>query len=37
MGISPDQILINYFGQQKASSEKNNPTDRRVELELFRE
>ncbi len=36
VGIKPEQVLINYFGQQKASSGKDNPTDRRVELELFR-
>jgi outer membrane protein OmpA-like peptidoglycan-associated protein len=37
IGIKPDQILINYFGQQKASSGKDNPYDRRVEIELFRQ
>ncbi|QHT66745.1 OmpA family protein [Rhodocytophaga rosea] len=38
LGIPPEQILINYFGQQKSSSSgKDNPYDRRVELELFRE
>lgn len=36
MGIDPDQILINYYGQQKASSGGKNPHDRRVEVELFR-
>jgi hypothetical protein len=37
MGVQPEQILINYFGQQKSSSTAGNAHDRRVELELFRE
>jgi OOP family OmpA-OmpF porin len=37
LGVQPEQILINYFGQQKSSSTSGNAYDRRVELELFRE
>jgi outer membrane protein OmpA-like peptidoglycan-associated protein len=37
LGVQPEQILINYFGQQKSSSSAGNAYDRRVELELFRE
>jgi outer membrane protein OmpA-like peptidoglycan-associated protein len=37
LGVQPEQILINYFGQQKASSAASSAYDRRVELELFRE
>jgi outer membrane protein OmpA-like peptidoglycan-associated protein len=37
LGVQPEQILINYFGQQKSSSTAGNAYDRRVELELFRE
>jgi outer membrane protein OmpA-like peptidoglycan-associated protein len=37
LGVKPEQILINYFGQQKASASSSSAYDRRVELELFRE
>jgi outer membrane protein OmpA-like peptidoglycan-associated protein len=37
LGVQPQQILINYFGQHKSSSTASNAYDRRVELELFRE
>ncbi len=35
LGVAPERVLVNYFGQAQATEARQNPHDRRVELELY--
>jgi outer membrane protein OmpA-like peptidoglycan-associated protein len=35
LGVAPERVIVNYFGQAQATDAKQNPYDRRVELELY--
>jgi outer membrane protein OmpA-like peptidoglycan-associated protein len=35
LGVAPGRVIVNYFGQAQATDAKQNPYDRRVELELY--
>lgn len=35
LGVAPERVIVNYFGQAQATNAKQNPYDRRVELELY--
>ncbi len=35
LGVAPERVLVNYFGQAQAREARQNPYDRRVELELY--
>ncbi len=35
LGVAPERVLVNYFGQAQARDARQNPYDRRVELELY--
>ncbi len=37
LGIRPNQVLVNYFGQSKAGASTQSPYERRVEIELYLE
>ncbi len=35
LGVAPERVIVNYFGQAQATDAGQNPHDRRVELELY--
>ncbi len=35
LGVAPERVIVNYFGQAQATNARQNPYHRRVELELY--
>jgi outer membrane protein OmpA-like peptidoglycan-associated protein len=35
LGVAPQRVIVNYFGQAMATRQQANPYDRRVELEVY--
>jgi len=35
LGVAPERVIVNYFGQAMATRQQANPYDRRVELEVY--
>ena len=35
LGLAPERVMVNYFGQAQATDARQNPYDRRVEIELY--